>query len=42
VECPREHGLAAAGADGRSKDNLVVLSAFPRAQREAETAYHLE
>ena len=40
VECPREHGLAAAGADGRSKDNLVVLSAFPRAWREAETAYH--
>jgi hypothetical protein len=28
VECPREDGLAAAGADGRSKNNLAFPSAF--------------
>lgn len=42
VECPREHGLAATGADGRSKDDLVIFVRISQKLRKVKPAYHLD
>jgi hypothetical protein len=43
VEGPREDGLAAAGADGRSKNNLsMVLSAFGENAKRQGQGYHFD